>query len=227
LSATRREGFVTGSRRGARASTPSGQPARRGAAREPEHSDEGVLTAGSGRLLRHHQRALLERVTNLRNLILPPGSSVKKYGAALLPDPSWDLVAPFLPTPFRSVTGGRPRVSDRAYLTGILFVVRSGIPWQMLPQEPGCGSEMTYCRCLRDRQLAGSGISSTSLHSIRSRDTAALSRAGSRGQLFYPAVYGGDWTGANPTDRARRGSKRHVICDRVRNDLPPVAAKKR
>jgi transposase len=26
-------------------------------------------------------------------------------------------------------------------------------------------------------------------------------------------VYGGDQTGPNPTDRARRGSKRHLICD--------------
>ena len=27
------------------------------------------------------------------------------------------------------------------------------------------------------------------------------------------AVYGGDQTGPNPTDRAKRGSKRHLICD--------------
>ena len=63
--------------------------------------------------------------------------------AALLPDPLWDLVEPFLPTPPRQRKGGRPRVSDRACLTGILFVLRSGIPWQMLPQELGCGSGLT------------------------------------------------------------------------------------
>jgi transposase len=44
-------------------------------------------------------------------------------GAALLPDPLWDLVEPFLPTPPRRPKGGRPRVSDRACLTGILFVL--------------------------------------------------------------------------------------------------------
>ena len=38
--------------------------------------------------------------------------------AALLPDPLWDLVEPFLPTPPRQPKGGRPRVSDRACLTG-------------------------------------------------------------------------------------------------------------
>ena len=42
-----------------------------------------------------------------------------------------------------------------ACLTGILFVLRSGIPWEMLPQELGCGSGMTCWRRLRDWQEAG------------------------------------------------------------------------
>jgi serine/threonine protein kinase len=75
--------------------------------------------------------------------------------AALLPGPLWDLVEPLLPLPPRRPQGGRPRVSDRACLTGIVFVLRSGIPWQMLPQELGCGSGMTCWRRLRDWQLAG------------------------------------------------------------------------
>src|SRR5262245_22078872 len=75
--------------------------------------------------------------------------------AALLPNPLWDLVEPFLPIPPRRPQGGRPRVSDRACLTGIVFVLRSGIPWQMLPQELGCGSGMTCWRRLRDWQRAG------------------------------------------------------------------------
>jgi len=75
--------------------------------------------------------------------------------AALLPDPLWDLVEPFLPTPGRQPKGGRLRVSDRACFTGTLFVLRSGIPWQMLPPELGCGSGMTCRRRLRDWQRAG------------------------------------------------------------------------
>jgi transposase len=72
--------------------------------------------------------------------------------AALLPDPLWDLVEPFLPITPRRPQGGRPRVSDRACLTDIVFVLRSD--WQMLPQELWCGSGMTCWRRLRDWQLA-------------------------------------------------------------------------
>lgn len=34
-------------------------------------------------------------------------------------------------------------------------MLRSGIPWEMLPQEMGCGSGMTCWRRLRDWQEAG------------------------------------------------------------------------
>ncbi len=49
----------------------------------------------------------------------------------------------------------RPRVDDRAALTGILFVLKAGVPWEMLPQGMGCGSGMTCWRRLRDWHEAG------------------------------------------------------------------------
>ena len=75
--------------------------------------------------------------------------------AALVPDALWSLIRPLLPASMPKPQGGRPRVSDRASLTGILFVLRGGIPWRMLPTQLDCGSGMTCWRRLRDWQHAG------------------------------------------------------------------------
>jgi transposase len=74
---------------------------------------------------------------------------------SLVSDALWTLIAPHLPPERPKPKGGRPRIADRAALTGILFVLKSGIPWEMLPQEMGCGSGMTCWRRLRDWQQAG------------------------------------------------------------------------
>jgi transposase len=44
---------------------------------------------------------------------------------------------------------------ELARMVSILFVLRSGIAWEMLPQELGCGSGITCWRRLRDWQDAG------------------------------------------------------------------------
>jgi transposase len=134
--------------------------------------------------------------------------------AALLPDALWDLVEPFLPIPSLRPRGGRPRVSDRACLTGIVFVLRSGIPWQMLPQELECGSGMTCWRRLRDWQRAGVWdlIHFALLDWLARSDQIDWSRA-VVDSCSIRAVCGGDQTGPNLTDRAKHGSKRHLICD--------------
>ena len=50
----------------------------------------------------------------------------------------WAVIEPLLPPEPAKPKGGRPRIDDRAALAGILFVLRSRIPWEMLPSEIGC-----------------------------------------------------------------------------------------
>jgi transposase len=73
----------------------------------------------------------------------------------LVTDELWEVVEPLLPEEPPKPKGGRPRIDDRAALTGILFVLKSGIPWEMLPQEMGCGSGMTCWRRLKEWNDAG------------------------------------------------------------------------
>ena len=54
----------------------------------------------------------------------------------LLPDELWQEIEPLLPPPPpRTSKGGRPPVDNRKALQGIIFVNRTGIPWQALPTQ--------------------------------------------------------------------------------------------
>lgn len=72
----------------------------------------------------------------------------------LVSDELWDLVEPLLPKHPYVPGVGKPRVSDRVCLTGILFVLRTGIPWEDFPQEMGCCG-MTLWNRLEEWSRAG------------------------------------------------------------------------
>jgi transposase len=74
----------------------------------------------------------------------------KEVSAAL-----WARIQPLLPMATPSARGGRPRLDNERVLSGIVFVLRTGIPWEDLPQELGFGSGMTCWRRLRDWQATG------------------------------------------------------------------------
>jgi transposase len=74
----------------------------------------------------------------------------------LVSDELWEVVQPLIPKHRCARNkGGRPPLDDRDVLAGILFVLKTGIPWEYLPQEMGCGSGMSCWRKLRDWHRAG------------------------------------------------------------------------
>jgi len=74
----------------------------------------------------------------------------------ILDDGLWEIIEPILPKKKRRFRyPGRKPVPDRNALTGILFVLKTGIGWEDLPKEMGCGCGMTCWRRLRDWQKDG------------------------------------------------------------------------
>ncbi len=132
----------------------------------------------------------------------------------LLAEELWERIEPLLPADRAKPKGGRPRVSNRQALTGILFVLRTGCPWEYFPQELGCGSGMTCWRRLRDWHAAGvwEKIWRVLLDELGLADEIDWSKVAIDSCSVASAFWGAK-TGPNPTDRGKNGSKRHVACD--------------
>jgi transposase len=133
---------------------------------------------------------------------------------ALLPDHLWEYVKDLIPPHPAHPKGGHPFLDDRRTFTGILFVLKTGIPWEYLPQEMGCGSGMTCWRRLRDWQRLGVW------HKMHHRLLGSL-RGMKRLDFFcfiadsshVRAVGAKAQTGPSPVDRRKPGSKIHLLVD--------------
>lgn len=139
----------------------------------------------------------------------------------LLPDALWERIQPLLPPPKprRFRFPGRKPLDDRKALLGILVVLKTGIPWEDLPQELGCGSGMTCWRRLQAWQHAGvwERLVELLLAELQGADRIDWSRAAIDGSQTR-ALGGVEGSGPNPTDRGRPGVKHHVLVDA--NGLP-------
>jgi len=115
----------------------------------------------------------------------------------ILDDRLWEIIEPILPKKKRRFRyPGRKPVSDRDTLTGILFILKTGIGWEDLPKEIGCGSGMTCWRRLRDWQKAGvwDEIHRTLLNKLHQADQIDFSRA-IVDSSSVRAVFGDTFTG--------------------------------
>jgi transposase len=140
----------------------------------------------------------------------------------LLPDALWEKVEPLLPRPRRRRFRypGRKPLTARQALTGILFVLRTGIRWNDLPCELGCGSGS---RC---RRYLAAWHRAKVWDRLHAPLPAELDDAGridwSRAAVdasFVRALGGGSKTGRSPVDRGRKGSKHHAAVDP--HGIPP------
>jgi transposase len=73
----------------------------------------------------------------------------------LLSDELWFAIEPLLPKHSPSPKGGSPWRNDRQCLDAILYVLRGGIAWQLVPQKEFGVSGSTAWRRFRDWTQAG------------------------------------------------------------------------
>jgi transposase len=134
----------------------------------------------------------------------------------LLPDELWQRIEPLLPAPKprRFRYPGRKPLSNRQALTGILFVLRTGINWNDLPAELGCGSGSACRKRLQSWQRLGvwDRLHALLLAELQGADKINWSRAAVDSSSVR-ALGGGEDAGRNPTDRGRLGSKHHAVVD--------------
>lgn len=134
----------------------------------------------------------------------------------LVSDELWEFIRPLLPPakPRRYRYPGRKPVGDREALTGILFVLKTGIPWEDLPAEMGCGCGMTCWRRLRDWQAAGVWYALYQLLLSKLDNAGKIDWERAAVDATFARAFGGvEGSGPNPTDRGRPGVKQHLLVD--------------
>ncbi|MFI1995332.1 IS5 family transposase [Actinoplanes sp. NPDC020271] len=132
----------------------------------------------------------------------------------MVDDDLWARIEPLIPKQRPRSGPGRRPVDDRKVLSGILFVLFTGIRWEWLPRELGFGCGMTCWRRLRDWNNAGvwQRLHEVLLAELRAAGKLDLSRA-VVDSSHVRALKGGPKTGRSPVDRGRLGSKHHLITD--------------
>ncbi|AXR64852.1 IS5 family transposase [Leptospira mayottensis] len=131
-----------------------------------------------------------------------------------IPEEIWKRLHPLLPKrKTNSKKGGRPRLDDRVAMAAIFYRVRTGIQWRYIP--PMFGSKSTLHRRFQEWVASGvfDKIEKEALKLYERTVKIRTKRMASDGS-FARAPKGGFFTGPNPTDRGKRGLKRHILVDR-------------
>jgi putative transposase len=154
--------------------------------------------------------------------------SVQHVGSRYQDVPSWELsdscwarIKPFLPREksryrgrgrSRRHIGGRPGAERRQVMAGILYVLRTGCQWNAAPREYGSGKTLhryfqRWHRARVFKRLWQAGL--TEYDELQGLEWKWQAADGA----LTKAPLGGVATGPNPTDRAKRGTKRSLLVE--------------
>lgn len=133
----------------------------------------------------------------------------------LVSDELWKLFEPLLPEPKprRFRFPGRKPVDNRVALSVIIFVLKTGTPWEDVPRELGCCG-MAAWKKLHEWNEAGvwERFHAVILQELENQGQLDWDK-GSVDSSKVRAIHGGEATGPNPTDRAKPGSKHHALTE--------------
>jgi len=143
-----------------------------------------------------------------------------------VPDRLWVRIEPILqegaPPPPRE-HGGRPRIDLRAAFNGIIFRLRSGCQWNRLPE--GFGDDSSVHRWFQ--RWCRSGVFER-IWAVLVEECDELGAVEWKWQsadgMLGKARFGGEKTGPNPTDRAKKGTKKSGLVDQDGGPLGVVIA---
>lgn len=127
-------------------------------------------------------------------------------------DALWERVRPLIPERPAHPKGGRPAAADRQMFAAIVYLVRTGIPWNAMPRELGASSTVYDRFRLWERQGVFTRLWQAGLQEYD--ELAGLEwQWQSLDGTQIKSPFGGEATGGNPVDRNKRGTKRSQLCE--------------
>lgn len=132
-------------------------------------------------------------------------------------DELWKKIEPLLPPPKPKKKSGRPRKDDRKIMTAIFYILRTGCQWKALPRSLGAPS--TVHDRFQEWRKAGLFEKMRKAGFLEYDDKKGIEwKRQSMDGAMTKAPLGGEGTGANPTDRGKKGTKRSLLTEE--NGIP-------
>lgn len=129
-----------------------------------------------------------------------------------LPDELWERVEPILERRYPAARTGRPRADLRLVLDGIVFRMRTGCQWNQMPER--FGADSTVHGWLQ--RFVADGVLVEIWAAVAGECDelgAVLWEWQAADGVLGKSRFDGDKRGPNPTDRAKMGTKKHLLVE--------------